>query len=77
MIKFLRSVVVLALRTRLGSVVNLAASAINSATAEHIEAARKSNYYIVSDIPRGKYSPEFMQDHKITAEEREVFDIIK
>ena len=60
-----------------GSVVNLAASAINSATAEHIEAARKSNYYIVSDIPRGKYSPEFMQDHKITAEEREVFDIIK
>lgn len=61
----------------LGSIVNLAASAINSATAEHIEAARKSNYYIFSDLPRGEYSPEFLEDQKKAAEEKDVFEIIK
>lgn len=61
----------------LGSVVNLAASAINSATAEHIEAARKSNYYIFSDLPRGKYNPDYMQDQHKHAEEKDVFEIIK
>ena len=60
----------------LGSIVNLAASAINSATAEHIEAARKSNYYIFSDLPRGEYSPEFMQDQKKAAKEKDVFEIV-
>ena len=60
----------------LGSIVNLAASAINSATAEHIEAARKSNYYIFSDLPRGEYSPDFLQDQKKAAKEKDVFEIV-
>lgn len=41
---------------------NLIASAINTALTEEIEAARKANYYIFTDIPRGKYSPDFGLD---------------
>ena len=61
----------------LGSVVNLAATAINSATTEHIVAARQSNYFIFSDIPQGKYGPEYMQDQQKGAQEKDIFEIIK
>ena len=61
----------------LGSIVNLAATAINSATTEHIVAARQSNYFIFSDIPQGKYGPEYMQDQQKGAQEKDIFEIIK
>ena len=61
----------------LGALVDLAASAINTAVTEHIMAARKANYYILRDIPRGKYSPEYMQDKQVIAEEKDVFAIVK
>lgn len=48
----------------LGALVDLAATAVNTALTDHIVAARKCNRYIFSDIPRGKYSPQFMQDMK-------------
>ena len=56
----------------LGKLVDLAASAINTAVTDHIIAARKANYYILRDLPRGKYSPEYMQDKDYIAEEKDV-----
>lgn len=46
----------------LGSLIDLATSVISTAVTDHIVAARKANSYIFSDIPRGKYSSEYMQD---------------
>ena len=61
----------------LGALINLAASAINTAATDHIIAARKANYYILRDIPRGKYSPEYMLDKDIIAEEKDVVTRVK
>lgn len=61
----------------LGALVDLAASAINTAATDHIIAARKANYYILRDIPRGKYSPEYMQDKEVAAEEKDVVARVK
>jgi hypothetical protein len=61
----------------LGALVDLAASAINTAATDHIKAARKANYYILSDIPRGKYSPDYMLDKEIIAEPKYVVTIVK
>ena len=47
-------------KSGLGALINLAASVINTAVTDHIIAARKANYFILRDIPRGKYSPEHM-----------------
>ena len=46
---------------------DLIVSAVNTAITEHIAAARKANYYIFSDIPRGKYHPQYMQDKESSA----------
>lgn len=61
----------------LGKLVDLAASAINTAATDHIVAARKANYFILRDIPRGKYSPDYMLDKDIIAEEKDVVTIVK
>ena len=61
----------------LGALVDLAASAINTAATDHIKAARKANYYILRDIPRGKYSPEHMLDKETAAEEKDVIARVK
>ena len=61
----------------LGALVDLAASAINTAATDHIKAARKANYYIFRDIPRGKYSPDHMLDKDIIAEEKDVVARVK
>lgn len=64
-------------RGALGALIDLAASAINTAVTDHIVAARKANYYILRDIPRGKYSPEYMQDKATIAEEKDVIARVK
>lgn len=56
----------------LGSLMDLATSAINTAMTDHIVAARKCNAYIFQDIPRGKYSPEHMQDQNTPAKPRNI-----
>ena len=61
----------------LGALIDLAASAINTAATDHIIAARKANYFILRDIPRGKYSPEYLHDKQIIAEEKDVFARVK
>lgn len=51
---------------------DLVVSAINTAATDHIVAARKANYYIFRDIPRGKYSPEYMKDMDKVAEKKDI-----
>jgi hypothetical protein len=61
----------------LGTLVDLAASAISTAATDHIVAARKANYYILRDIPRGKYSPEYMLDKDVIAEQKDIVTTVK
>ena len=61
----------------LGALVDLAASAINTAATDHIRAARKANYYIFRDIPRGKYSPDHLMDTQVIAEVKDIYAIVK
>lgn len=56
----------------LSALIDLAASAINTAVTDHIVAARKANYFIFRDIPRGKYSPEYGRDMDVAAEKKDV-----
>jgi len=56
----------------LSSLVSLAASAINTAATDHIVAARKANEYILRDLPRGKYHPDYQQDQSYPAEPKDV-----
>ncbi len=56
----------------LATLIDLAVSAINTATTDHIVAARKANYFIFSDIPRGKYSPSYLQDKEVIAQPKDI-----
>lgn len=56
----------------LSQLVDLAVSAIETAATEHIVAARKANYYIFRDIPRGKYNPLYLQDKEFAAEKKDI-----
>lgn len=56
----------------IAALIELAASAINTAVTDHIVAARKANYYIFRDIPQGKYSPMYGQDQNVAAEPQNV-----
>jgi hypothetical protein len=64
-------------KSALGALINLAASVINTAVTDHIIAARKANYFILRDIPRGKYSPEHMLDKDEIAEEKDIVARVK
>ena len=61
----------------LGALVDIAASAISTAVTDHIVAARKANYFILGDIPRGKYSPEHLVDKDYIAEEKDIVTIVR
>ena len=71
------SVDVVSNNSALGALINLGASAINTATTNHIEAARMANGYIFRDIPYGKYHPAFDQDRGNAAEKKDIKAIIK
>lgn len=61
----------------LGALVDLTASLITTAATDHIVAARKANYFILRDIPRGKYSPEYMIDKEYIAEQKDIVTVVK
>ena len=61
----------------LSALVDLAASAIATAATDHIVAARKANYFIFRDIPRGKYDPQYLQDKGVMAEKKDVKKHVK
>lgn len=56
----------------LSMLVDIAVSAISTAATDHIVAARKANYFIFRDIPRGKYNPQYMLDREVIAEKKDV-----
>ena len=56
----------------LSQLIDLAVSAIATAATDQIVAARKANYYIFRDIPRGKYNPNYLQDKDVIAEVKDV-----
>ena len=57
--------------------VDIAVSAIVTASTDHIVAARKANYYIFHDIPRGKYSPRYLQDKGVLVDEKDIETEVK
>ncbi len=61
----------------LSALFDLAVSAITTATTDHIVAARKANYFIFSDIPRGKYNPLYLQDKEVIAQPKDVKKTVK
>lgn len=61
----------------LGALVDLAASAINTAVTDHIVAARKANYFILGDIPRGQYNPDHMLDKEVSAGQKDIVARVK
>jgi hypothetical protein len=61
----------------LGALVDLAAAALSTALTDHIEAARKANYYIFRDIPSGKYDDLYLKDQDIRAEPSNVTKHVK
>ena len=65
------------LLSALGALLDLAASAVNTALTDHIVAARKANYYILRDIPRGIYSPDYLIDKEDIAESKDVEKMVK
>ena len=60
-----------------GQLVDLAAAAISTALTDHIVAARKCNKYIFSDIPRGKYHPDYMKDRDRAASYKDMQVTVK
>lgn len=56
----------------LGLLIDLTATLVTTAMTDHIEAARKANYFIFTDLPRGKYNPDFNIDKEIYASEKNI-----
>ena len=61
----------------IGSLANLAVSAINTALTEHIVAARNCNTFIFNDIPQGKYRSEHLQDQETPARDQNIKATVK
>lgn len=59
-------------KTVLGELINLTATVVTTALTDHIVAARKCNQHIFSDMPRGKYSPDYMKDHDAHAAPQDI-----
>lgn len=55
-----------------GALLDLAVSAIVTATTDHIEAARKANQYIFQDIPKGKYHSSYGKDQSVNVSSRDI-----
>lgn len=61
----------------LGVLLDAAATVVNTALTDHIVAARKCNKFVFSDIPRGKYSPDHMNDMDAAASEKDIKVTVK
>lgn len=49
------------------ALLNLALTTLNTATTDKVIAARRCNYYVLQDLPNGKYAPLFDQDKETLA----------
>ncbi len=60
-----------------GALVDLAATAISTATTDKIVAGRKCTAYVLSDFPAGRYSPEFEKDKEYKAKENHFKETVR
>lgn len=60
-----------------GALGNLIATAINTATTDKVIAGRRCNAYVLSDLPAGKYSPDYEKDAKNPAGKKFVKATVK
>lgn len=51
----------------IGSLVSLAATAINTAVTDKVVAGRRCTAFVLSDMPAGKFSPDFEKDESMAA----------
>ena len=51
----------------LGALVSLVATAVNTAVTDKVVAGRKCTVFVLSDMPEGKYSPNYEKDQKFSA----------
>ena len=59
----------------LSALIELAANMAATALTNEIVAGRQCNYYTLSDLPAGKYHPQFQQDGEIISGEKE-FNVV-
>jgi hypothetical protein len=60
-----------------GALVDLAASAINTALSDYVPVARACNAAVLSDLPAGKYSPSYETDKTVIAGPKEIKQTVK
>ena len=60
-----------------GSLVNMAATAITTAMTDKVVAGRKCNAFVLSDMPVGKYNAAFGQDSEVLAGDKFIKETVK
>ena len=61
----------------LGALVDLVATAVNTAMTDKVVAGRKCNIFVLSDMPAGKYSPLYDKDMNNPAGKKFIKAIVK
>lgn len=61
----------------LGSLVNAVATAVSTAMTDKVIAGRKCNAFVLTDLPAGKYSPNYEKDAKNPAGKKKVTATVK
>lgn len=60
-----------------GAIISIAATAINTAVTDKIVAGRKCNWFVLSDMPVGKYHPNYGKDSEEPAGEEYVKAVVQ
>ena len=60
-----------------GALVNMAATALNTATTDKVVAGRQCTYFVLSDMPEGKYGSHFGADAELPAGKTFIKGIVK
>ena len=60
-----------------GSLVNMAATAVSTAMTDKVVAGRRCNAFVLSDMPVGKYNASFGQDSEVLAGDKFIKAIVK
>ena len=61
----------------LTALIDVATTVVNTAMTDQIVAARKCNYFILEDLPRVKYSPDYLQDAGRYVSEKDIVKVIR
>jgi hypothetical protein len=64
-------------RSTNNALINLAITTIKTATTDKVIAARNCNYFVLKDLPNGKYSNLFNKDQNVVAGKRNIKGTVK